>query len=92
MPANGGRFGSSAVGAVTGPDTKAVSLSLFRSFQIKERVKFRVGMAAANAFNHPNYGTPGLTLGTASFGTITGMQAAEGSGPRRLQLSGRITF
>lgn len=93
IPVNNiGRFGSLAVGAVTGPDTKAVSLSLFRSFQIKERVKFRVGMAAANAFNHPNYGTPGLTLGTASFGTITSMQAAEGSGPRSLQLSGRITF
>lgn len=93
IPANNiGRFGSSPVGAVVGPDTKAVSLSLFRSFQVKERVKLRVGMAAANAFNHPNYGVPGLTLGTASFGTITSMQTAEGSGPRSLQLSGRITF
>jgi len=32
-------------------------------FQYLERAKLRVGMAASNAFNHPNYGTPGLTLG-----------------------------
>jgi hypothetical protein len=93
IPANNiGRFGSSPVGSVVGPGTEAVSLSLFRSFKIQERAQLRFGMAVANAFNHPNYGTPGLTLGTASFGTITSLQTAEGAGPRSLQLSGRITF
>ncbi len=93
IPANNiGRFGNSPVGAVQGPGTKAVSLSLFRTLAYKERVKLRVGVAASNAFNHPNYGTPSLTLGTSSFGTITTMQSAEGSGPRALQLSGRLTF
>jgi hypothetical protein len=80
------------VGAVVGPGTQAVSLSLFRTFKLAERAQMRVGVAAANAFNHPNYGTPGLTLGTASFGTITTLQNQEGTGPRALQLSGRITF
>jgi hypothetical protein len=93
IPANNiGRFGSSPVGSVIGPGTQAVSLSLFRSFSVKERAKVRIGMAVANAFNHPNYGVPGLTLGTASFGTISALQTAEGAGPRSLQLSGRITF
>ncbi len=93
IPANNiGRFGSSPVGAVVGPGTQAVSLSLFRSFKITEGSRLRVGVAAANALNHPNYGVPGLTLGTASFGTISSLQTAEGSGPRSLQLSGRITF
>jgi Carboxypeptidase regulatory-like domain len=93
IPANNiGRFGDSPVGSVVGPGTQAVSLSLFRTFSIWERAKLRVGMAASNAFNHPNYGTPGLTLGTSTFGVISTLQSAEGAGPRALQLSGRITF
>ena len=93
IPANNiGRYGNSPVGSVVGPGTQAVSLSLFRTFSFTERVRLRLGMAAANAFNHPNYSTPGLTLGTASFGTITSLQSAEGAGPRSIQLSGRVTF
>jgi len=39
-----------------------------------------------------NFGNPALTLGNATFGTITSMQSAEGAGPRNLQFTGRITF
>jgi hypothetical protein len=93
IPANNiGRFGDSPVGSVVGPGTQAVALSLFRSIVLHERVRLRVGMAASNALNHPNYGSPGLTLGTSTFGVISSLQTAEGSGPRSLQLSGRITF
>lgn len=87
-----GRFGNSPIGSVLGPGTEALSLSLFRSVNMTERIKLRVGVAAANLLNHPNYGTPALTLGNATFGTITSMQSAEGAGPRNLQLTGRLTF
>jgi hypothetical protein len=89
---NIGRFGSSPIGSVNGPGTQAVSLSLFRTIDIYERAKLRIGMAVSNAFNHPNYGSPGLTLGTSTFGVVSTVQSAEGAGPRALQLSGRITF
>jgi hypothetical protein len=89
---NIGRFGNSPVGSVMGPGTQAVSLSLFRSVAITERVHLRVGVAAANLLNHPNYATPALTLGNATFGTINSLQSAEGAGPRNLQLTGRLTF
>jgi hypothetical protein len=93
IPANNiGRFGDSSVGSVVGPGTQAVSLSLLRTFKLGERVKLRIGAAASNAFNHPNYGTPGLTLGTSSFGIISSMQTADGAAPRSLQMSGRVTF
>jgi hypothetical protein len=91
-PNNIGRFGNSAVGSVLGPGTQAVSLSLFRTIPIKERVKLRLGVSAANALNHPNWGNPALTLGNATFGTITTLQSAEASGPRQLQITGRLTF
>jgi hypothetical protein len=93
-PANNiGRFGNSAVGAVTGPGTQAVSLSLFKSIAITERIHVQIGASAANAFNHPNYDVPGnLTVGTAGFAQIGNLQSAEGAGPRSIQLSGRINF
>jgi len=89
---NLGRGPSSPVGSVVGPGTQAVSLSLFKSLQITERARFQFGVAAANALNHLNLGTPGLTLTAGSFGTITSTQSAEGAAPRTIQLSGRITF
>ncbi len=93
IPANNiGRFGDSSVGSVVGPGTQAVSLSLFRTFKLKEKVSFRVGASGSNVLNHPNYGVPGLTLGTAAFGTISSLQTADGAAPRSLQLTGRITF
>jgi hypothetical protein len=93
-PANNiGRFGNSSVGAVTGPGTQAVSLSLFKGVAITERIRMQIGASAANAFNHPNYDVPGnLTVGTSGFAQIGNLQSAEGAGPRSLQLGGRINF
>jgi hypothetical protein len=93
IPANNiGRFGDEPVGYVNGPGTQAVSLSFFRTVNFTEKVHLRIGISAANAFNHPNYGNPGTTLNASTFGTITTLQSAEGAGPRQVQLTGRITF
>jgi hypothetical protein len=93
-PANNiGRPGDSPVGAVVGPGTEAVSLSLFKTFQVKERVRIQIGAAASNALNHPNYAVPSnLSIGTAGFGTLTNVQTQENGGPRSLQLTGRLSF
>ena len=91
-PDNIGRFGNSPVGAVTGPGTQEVSLSIYRSFSYKERVSLRIGASATNLFNHPNYGLPNLSLGTNAFGIINSLQNAEDTGPRAIQLGGRLTF
>lgn len=59
-----GRFGDSHNGAVVGPGTKAVSLSLLKSFTISLRLHVQLGAQAANVFHHPYYAPPGnLTLG-----------------------------
>ena len=91
-PDNIGRFGSEPVGAVVGPGTQVVSISLYRTFSFKERIALRLGASAANLFNHPNYGVPNLSLGTPAFGSINSLQTAEDTGPRAIQLGGRITF
>jgi hypothetical protein len=89
---NIGRAPNSPIGVVNGPGTEAVSLSLFKSVAINEHARVQIGAAAANVFNHLNLGNPALVLTSASFGTITSTQTAEGASPRSVQLSGRITF
>src|SRR3989442_14180102 len=93
LPAdNIGRFATSAVGAVVGPGTQVVSLSIYRSFRYRERLTFRIGASAANLFNHPNYGVPDLGVGNASFSTIRSLQSAEDGGPRAIQFGSPLTF
>lgn len=89
---NIGRPANSTVGSVVGPGTQALSLSLFKSVPLTERVSFQIGGAASNALNHPNYTTPNLNYGTAAFGTITNVQTQESGGPRSMQLTARILF
>jgi hypothetical protein len=87
-----GRFGNSPVGGVIGPGTANESLSLIKNLAIREGTKIQIGLEAANVFNHRNYEPPNMQVDAASFGSITGLQTAEGAGPRSLELTGRITF
>jgi hypothetical protein len=92
-PANNiGRFGTASVGSIPGIGTEVVSASLMKAVQIREGVLFHFGAQAANLFNHVNYAQPNTTLATSPFGTVSGVQTAEGAGPRAFQLSGRFTF
>jgi hypothetical protein len=92
-PNNTGTWPTEGVGMFVGPGTQAVSLSLFKAVPIKERVRAQIGAAATNVLNHPNYGIPNTQLGTPGFGTINSLQGGgEGSGPRSLQLTARLTF
>ena len=92
-PDNIGRFGDSQQGAVTGPGTKVVSLSLLKRLALTEHARLEFGVQVSNVFNHPNYAPPGsLTLGEPGFGQITSLQSAEGAGPRAMQLTARIVF
>jgi len=91
--ANRGYFGDASVGSIVGPGTANFSLSLMKDFAIYEQSKFQFGLEAANVFNHRNYEPPNTQVdATGVFGTITGLQTAEGAGPRSLELTGRITF
>jgi Carboxypeptidase regulatory-like domain/TonB dependent receptor-like, beta-barrel len=90
--ADAGRFGTASVGDVVGPGTDAVSLSLIKSIKITEQLQFQFGAQAANAFNHRNYDVPNAYVDDPAFGTISGLQSAEGAGPRNVEITGRISF
>jgi hypothetical protein len=93
VPANNiGRYPTSPVGNIQGPGTQAVSLSLTKAVRFTETTRLQIGGQAANLFNHVNYAPPNTTFNTASFGTISNVQTAEGAGPRQLQITARLTF
>jgi hypothetical protein len=87
-----GRFGNAGVGSLVGPGTRAVSLSLIKTVKFAESAKFQFGAEVANLFNHKNYEPPDVAVDTAGFGILSGLQTAEGAGPRAVQLTARITF
>jgi hypothetical protein len=87
-----GRFGNAPVGGVVGPGTVNLSMSLTKSILLRENASFRFGVEASNILNHRNYEPPNMQADSAGFGSITGLQSAEGAGPRSLELTGRISF
>jgi hypothetical protein len=87
-----GRFGNAPVGGVVGPGTVNFSFSATKGFFLGERARMLFRVEAANVFNHRNYEPPSMQVDSSGFGSITGLQVAEGAGPRSLQLAGRITF
>ncbi len=87
-----GRFGNAPVGGIVGPGTQNFSFSLRKSLLLHGSAKLLLGLEAANALNHRNYEPPNMQVDAAGFGSITALAAAEGAGPRSLQISGRISF
>jgi len=89
---NIGRWGDAPEGDIQGPGTQSVSISMMKSVRFTENMRFQFGAQAANLFNHANYAPPSTTFNTASYGTISGLQTAEGAGPRTLQITARFSF
>jgi outer membrane receptor protein involved in Fe transport len=65
-------YGTAPRNPIVGPGTHQFDLSASKGFRIygeKHRLLFRVEMF--NAFNQPQFGNPGATLGTGTFGRVT---------------------
>ncbi|MBI2686081.1 MAG: TonB-dependent receptor [Acidobacteria bacterium] len=58
------RYGNSGVGILEGPGAKIVDFSLFKNFQIAERVKLQFRGEMYNLFNTPQFARPNGTLNT----------------------------
>ena len=73
---------------VRGVGVSAWDLSLFKTVTIKERFKAQFRVEAIDAFNTPQFTDPNMTVGSGSFGQISG----ENSIPRQLQLDLRFMW
>jgi hypothetical protein len=82
-----GTFGTSGRNILSGPWQDTVSLSLFRIVQIRENVKLQIRGEFFNLLNRVNFGLPGSTVGTPTYGAITSANDA-----RVIQVALRLAF
>ncbi|HEU0120312.1 MAG TPA: TonB-dependent receptor, partial [Bryobacteraceae bacterium] len=60
------RYGNAGVGILEGPGAKIVDFSLFKNFQVAERVKLQFRSEFYNLFNTPQFARPNGTLNTGT--------------------------
>jgi outer membrane receptor protein involved in Fe transport len=94
-----GTFGNSGRNSVRGSGINNWDLSIFKvtdfpwfgrhsGWYAAENAKLEFRAEMFNAWNHPQFGDPGTTLGDANFGQITSL----GINPREIQFGLRIEF
>ena len=71
-----------------GPGIVEVDGSLAKSFRITERARLDFRAEFFNLPNHPLFGQPGATFGTASFARITSTRLDA----RQIQLGMKLSF
>jgi hypothetical protein len=64
-------FGNVGRNILTGPGFVNLDLSVFRRFQMGERVDFEVRVESFNVTNTPHFNNPSATFGGAGFGEVT---------------------
>lgn len=82
-------YGTAPRNPIVGPGTRTFDLSASKSFRIygeSQKLMFRAEMF--NAFNTPQFGNPGATLGTGTFGRVTSTAADN----RQIQLALKYSF
>lgn len=86
-PAGAVRPGNAAATTVIGAGQERFDLSLIRNVRVHEGVSLQLRFETFNTLNHANWGNPGLSLGTSTFGVITSARE-----PRRVQLGAKLRF
>jgi hypothetical protein len=66
-----GTFGNSGKNSFAGPPINTTDMGIVKNFPITEGVHLQFRWEMFNAFNHPNFGVPGSTVGASGFGQIT---------------------
>jgi hypothetical protein len=82
-----GTFGTARRGQLRSPGDANLDYSLFKTFQLGERVRVQFRGEFFNVFNHANLGTPGTTVNSPSFGVIS-----SASEPRIMQFALKFIF
>ncbi len=82
------RFGNVGLYSMRGPGAVNMDMSLFRSFQITEKIKTEVRIEGFNISNTPHFGNPTSGITSSNFGKITSVSAD----PRSFRFGLRIAF
>ena len=83
-----GTYGDAGRDSLRGPALSNIDFSLAKTFDIWERTKFELRVAASNVLNHPSFGLPDTNIGPGHSGVITSLTV----GGRSAQIFGKISF
>jgi len=86
IPPNG-TFGSSGRNILSGPWQANVDVSLFKIVRFGENIKLQIRPEFFNAINRVNFGLPGSTVASPTYGVVTSAADA-----RVIQLALRLAF
>ena len=81
-------YGNAGRNSLIGPGRTNFDTSLFKTFPLHESTVLQFRVEAFNIFNHPQFGYPNQTVGSAQVGQITSIVGT----PRNLQASLRLEF
>lgn len=82
------QFGNEGRNVLWGPGVNDLDLSAHREFHPVERTDLEFRLETFNLLNHPQFAQPGATVGTPTFGVVTGTTG----NARLIQLGLRATF
>jgi hypothetical protein len=84
-------FGNTGINIFNGPGFYDLDFSLFKTIDINERVRLQLRGEAFNSTNTPEYGNPGTSITSSTFGRVTGY-CGNSCGARDLQLGVKVLF
>ncbi|MBI3697153.1 MAG: TonB-dependent receptor [Acidobacteria bacterium] len=82
------QLGNSGRNILIGPGSRNLDLSFAKQFQLTESKSLQLRAELFNATNHPNWGNPGTTLGSSSFGIVT----SNSNLPRQVQIGLKLRY
>lgn len=82
-----GFYGNAGRNLVRGPGINKWDVSLFKNFNVKEKVRFQVRWETFNVFNNANFDAVSAMFGAGDFGQVTSARD-----PRTMQLGAKIDF
>jgi len=90
----GNAFGDLGRNVIIGPGFSNLDFALVKNTKITERLAWQFRVDVFDLLNQANFGQPGSTVGTATFGLIssTRFPAGDSGSSRQLQLAMKLTF
>jgi len=88
------RFGNLGRNAIVGPNFNNTDVSIIKNTYFRDALRVQFRAEVFDVFNHANFGRPGNTVGTPSFGAIssTRFPTGESGSSRQIQFALKFEF
>jgi hypothetical protein len=94
-PADIGRFGDAAIGALQAPHIRNLDANFVKQFNLGEHARLQLIFNFSNILNHPNFAVPGANISSAgTVGVISAQAVFEPAlpKPREIDFGARLEF